>query len=555
MTQAMRDYAERRRASLAGERADYEKEYRDISRFAQPARSRFLGDSRSNANAKRRMANSKLLDSYGVTAWRTLGNGMTSGLSSASRPWALLKAKGEMNDLPEVKVWLAEVEKRMFAFLASTNFYGAVKAGYAELGLFGTEACVMVEHPLAGAVCHQLTAGEYWIGLSDALVADTLLRVAYMTARQIVQQFGKGALPEADKSVDDGQHEQTYEIWHLIEPNPDHVEGRFASKAWRSIYWAAIGGKKRPCLRVSGFEEQPFWAPRWEVVGPDVYGTSPAMEALPDLRELQMQAKRRNEAIDFLVKPETLAKAGVRLTRQPGNVVSVANVENVTSVPYEMPWQTIGAIESIMDNLRSRIDEISYSSLFNAITNMRGVQPRNMEEIASRNEEKLTQLGPVIERVGNEKLKIAIERAFGIMTRGGLLPPAPQAMTEGGAEIEIEFVSILAQMQRLVGVGQIERTVSFVGNLAGATPDVLDKLDTDAIVDEYADRTGLPAHLIRSTADAKKIRAQRAEQAAQAEQASMMPAMRQGADAARLLSETDTGNGQSLLQQVMGGGV
>jgi hypothetical protein len=60
-----------------------------------------------------------------------------------------------------------------------------------------------------------------------------------------------------------------------------------------------------------------------------------------------------------------------------------------------------------------------------AITNMSGIQPRNVEEIAARNEEKLTQLGPVIERVNNEKLQVAIERAFGIMQRMHLLPPSP----------------------------------------------------------------------------------------------------------------------------------
>src|SRR3546814_11028700 len=81
-------------------------------------------------------------------------------------------------------------EKRMGTFLAGTNFYGAMKTGYHELGLFGTEACVMVEHRVHGAVCHALTAGEYWIALSDALVADTLYRRCPMTARQAVQSFG-----------------------------------------------------------------------------------------------------------------------------------------------------------------------------------------------------------------------------------------------------------------------------------------------------------------------------------------------------------------------------
>jgi hypothetical protein len=96
-----------------------------------------------------------------------------------------------------------------------------------------------------------------------------------------------------------------------------------------------------------------------------------------------------------------------------------------------------------------------------AITNMQGVQPRNIEEIAARNEEKLTQLGPVIERVNNEKLEVAIDRAFGIMRADRPASPGARRGAEAGGHIKIEFVSILTQMQRMVGLGQIER--GFVG--------------------------------------------------------------------------------------------
>jgi hypothetical protein len=154
----------------------------------------------------------------------------------------------------------------------------------------------------------------------------------------------------------------------------------------------------------------------------------------------------------------------------------------------------------------------------------------------------------VIERVSNEKLEIAIDRTFGIMLRGGLLSAPPEALA--GVDIDVEFVSVLTQMQRMVGIGQIERTVAFVGNLAGAKPDVLDKLDTDEMVDEYAYRAGAPAKMIRSAEKVAEIRNGRAQQEQAAQMAAMAPVAQQGADAARLLSETDVG-GQSLLDRMM----
>ncbi len=204
-----------------------------------------------------------------------------------------------------------------------------------------------------------------------------------------------------------------------------------------------------------------------------------------------------------------------------------------------------------IERLERKIDATSYAELFMAITNMQGIQPRNMEEIASRNEEKLTQLGPTIERVNNEKLEVAVARVFGIMLRGNMLPEPPEALQN--AEIKIEFISILTQMQRMVGLGQIERTVSFIGNLAGASPDALDKLNIDEMIDEYAERAGTPQRVIRSTGDATKLRNERARQANMAKMAEMMPAVQQGADAARLLSETDV-NGQPMLDTLLGAG-
>jgi hypothetical protein len=274
------------------------------------------------------------------------------------------------------------------------------------------------------------------------------------------------------------------------------------------------------------------------------------MDALPSLRELQLQAKRRNEAIDNLVKPEKVVDAKVKLTGQPGNTVSVpAITERMVMVPYEMPYQGIQAISEQAQGCRDQIDRAAYADLFMAITNMQGIQPRTVEEIASRNEEKLTQLGPVIERVNTEKLEVAIDRTFGIMERGGLLPPAPDDLR--GVNLRIDFVSILTQMQRMVGLGQIERTVSFVGNLAAAFPQAADKLDIDEVVDEYADRAGMPKKLIRSADAVAQIRDQRAQQQRAQQMAATMPAVKDGADAAKLLSETDTG-GASLLDRVTG---
>lgn len=546
---SIRQKCETRLKGMQSIRLDYEPDWKDIARFAMPARSRFLN---SDTNKNRRQRNGKLMDEHGIASYRTLANGMTSGLSSPSRPWLRLATYDDAQmDEQDVKIWLSEVERRIGAFMAQTNFYGAAKTGYHELGLFGTEAVVMQEHPEYGMVCHALTAGEYWTAMGDGMVPDTLYRRCPMSIRQAVQSFGNAVSKQVMNAYDRSCYDDVVDVFHAIEPDSNWKPGDPFSKQYSSVYWDEKDDRDRT-LRVSGYHDKPFWCARWDTTGSDVYGYSPGMEGLASLRELQLQVKRRNEAIDHLVKPEKIVPPGLRLTGQPGNIVSASQVDkDSVLVPYQMPYQAVQAIELSIERLERKIDATSYAELFMAITNMQGIQPRNMEEIASRNEEKLTQLGPTIERVNNEKLEVAVDRVFGIMLRGNMLPEPPEALQN--AEIKIEFISILTQMQRMVGLGQIERTVSFIGNLAGASPDALDKLNIDEMIDEYAERAGTPQRVIRSTGDATKLRNERARQANMAKMAEMMPAVQQGADAARLLSETDV-NGQPMLDTLLGAG-
>jgi len=549
---SLRHRLQRRLEGMKAIRTDFEAEWLDIARFAQPARSRFLSNERDKGS-RRRVRNNRLLDPKGIEAFRTLTNGMTSGLSSVSRPWFMLKlADEELSERPEVKDWLSVCEKRLYNFLGASNFYSSAKAGYAELGLFGTEGCVMVEDQTVGAVCHSLTAGEYWIAISHSLVPDTLFRFCPMDVRQAVQTFKDRVSPAVRNLYDQSNYTLPVQYYQAIEPDPEYNPNRIGSKPWRSVYWDYNDTRADFVTKISGYNEQPFWSPRWDVVGGDTYGVSPAMEALPALRELQMQTKRRNEAIDKLVKPEMGVPTGARLTGEPGRTFTTNGLtQDQVVIPYQMPYQAVEAIGQEVLKCQQQIDALSYADLFNAITNMQGIQPRNVEEIAARNEEKLTQLGPVIERVSNEKLEVAIDRAFGIMFRGGMLPPPPQSLVDAGVDqINVEFVSILHQMQRMVGIGQIERTVSFVGNMIAAFPDAHDKIDVDATIDEYAYRAGAPSKIIRSTAEAEQMRQARAQQAQAAQMASTMPAVKDGAQAAQLLSQTDA-NGTSLLNRMM----
>jgi hypothetical protein len=535
MALTLREMCEKTLGGLKAARQPYEDEWRQIARLAQPSRSKHL-DSAKGMRFNR--INRQVYNSHAIWSFRTLAAGLTSGLSSPSRPWFNWGSYGGQDDQEQdAREWYAENERRAYSFLAGTNFYGANKTTYMELGLFGTAACVMVDHDVYGAVCHTLSAGEYWRGVGSAAVADRLYRQCGLTVRVAKEMFGDKCSARITNAYDRGDYEQAVSIIHAIEPNDERTTDKIDNQnmPWRSIYWDMQDGDKvGGVLKKSGYEEQPFWSPVWEG---EPYGQGPGHDALADMRELQLQTKRKTEATGLIIKPEKIAPSSVKLTGQSGAITtaSVADAAAV-SVPHQVPYQAIEAIMSDMERCRDAVDRLSYADLFMAITNMQGIQPRNIEEIASRNEEKLTQLGPVIERVNNEMLEVALDRTFGLMQRRGLISEPPESL-QGGAPIKVEFVSILAQMQRMVGVGQIERSVSFIGNLAAAFPEAGDKLNVDEAIDEYAQRAGTPPKIINGSKEVEAIRNQRAQQQQLQQAMEAAPALRDGAEAARLLSE------------------
>jgi hypothetical protein len=218
---------------------------------------------------------------------------------------------------------------------------------------------------------------------------------------------------------------------------------------------------------------------------------------------------------------------------------------------FQTNYQSVGAIQQKVDWLTNRVNELFYADLFMAISDMEGVQPRNEQELMYRNEEKLTQLGPVVDRVNIEKLELDIDRAFTICKNLNLLPPPPDELN--GQPLMIDFISILAQAQRAAANTAIERAARFVGFLGEAFPDALIKFDAEQAVDEFAQNSGTSPKIIRSDEIVQQMKDAAAQQQQAQQMANAAPAMKDAAGAAELLSRTQVDDqGTSALQRMLG---
>ncbi len=448
----LRRHCERRLAALDQERASWFAHWRELSDHILPRRGAFLRPrSRSDRGGK---LNGRLLDNTAMLAARTLSSGLMAGLTSPARPWFRLGiGSPALSEVPEIRAWLDDVQARMLRVFARSNLYNALAVAYEELGVFGTAAMVVTEDEKEIVRAYPLTAGEYWLGASKRLTVNTLYRTLGMTTFQLVEEFGRDKVSaQVRERYDRGEWDREVEVVHAIEPNEevgDAGQGGWRREpgmlgthnmAFRSV-WFEKAGAGDALLRVGGFEEFPALCPRWHLIGNDVYGRSPGMDALPDAKSLQRMQQRFAEAMDIMVNPPMVAPPSMRgesPKNAPGKIIYVADTNGAGFKPAYQLNAPLDQFSAAIERRQQAVRAAFYADLFLMATQLQEV--RTATEVAERRDEKLVMLGPVLERLHDDLLEPLIGRVFQIMARAGQIPPPPSPMLDG-LRLQPEYVS------------------------------------------------------------------------------------------------------------------
>ena len=541
--------AERYKSSLYKDRQSWIDEWKDIRDYMLPYHGRFDGENPNDGSRK----DDKIVQNAAKMALRVLSAGLLTGLTSPSRPWFRLGITNPaLRDNTEVRAWLDEVERRMYLVFAESNTYPALHSIYQELGGFGS-GCALVSEDTEDVIRLRVyTVGEYAFGLDSRLNVNAVAREIWMTAGQMVEQFGEDKVSEQVRvKVKNGQTEDWFMVCHIIMPNPelDPVRKDYKGKPYISAYWER-SAKSGDFLQVKGYEEFPILAPRWETISGDSYGRGPSWDTIGDVKMLQDMRLDALEALDRSVDPPVQMPASLRnenVDLTPGGVTLVPSNELQYGIrPIYNLNPNFEGLEYAVQQVVERINKAFYVDMFLMLQQVAD-QRKTAFEVAEMTREKMLMLGPAIEQQEETLLKPLIERTFAIMFRNELLPEPPQEIQ--GQPLQIEYVSILAQAQKAVATTAIREWVGIIGELAQAFPEALMKVNAPEVVDHYGELLGIPVKLIRSDKEVAEIQAQ---QAKQAEMAQMMAMAQQGAVAAKDLSQADMGNNTNALQAMFG---
>jgi len=524
----------------------YRSNWKDIADYLDPYHGRFLDKDFTPAEGGNK--STKIINPKAVKASRVAVAGMVGGLIPHSLPWFRLGPEDpDLAQWGPAKEWFADVQQRMYNVFSRSNFYAAGHSVFREEVNFGTGPMMIREHPSKVIHCRPWTVGEYVLMVDQFQLVDTGFRWFWSTARQLAQQFGKSNLTPETTALLDKNPDTFVEVVCGVMPREDADPSKkdSANMPYASIYWERKASSERPPLGESGFNTNPMVYPRWDTIGEDAYGvTCPGIDSLGDLKMLQKLERDALRAVELSVAPPVIKPEGSgRLSILPNAVNEMASgsIEQVKNVFQRNP--EVAPIENKIQNVELRIQEGFFNDLFLMILNDKRM---TATEVAQRHEDKLKILGPVIEKQNSEFLSPLIDRVYDIMERRGLIPPPPEELQ--GEEIKVEYISLLAQAQRMVGTQGIEQVAAFVGSVAKLQPDVLDKVDFDVMVEEYADARGVSPKVINPQDEVDQVRAVRQQQQAAMQQ---QEAASMGADTAKTLSETEVG-GENALDTVLG---
>ena len=524
---------------LRTERATWWSHWQEVTTYLLPRNGRYFVQDRNKGHRR----HNSIYDNTGTRALRTLGAGMMAGATSPARPWFRLGTNDpELNRYTPVKLWLDDVTERMQIVFAKSNTYRTLHSMYEELGAFGTAGSIILPDPKTAIHHYPVTIGEYAIATDYQGKVNTMYREFQKTVSEVVREFGYNKCSTSVKNLyDRGSLDTWITIIHAIEPRSDR-ERDFSKKdnmnmAFKSCYFEQ-GGEGEQTLRESGYKDFPVVVPRWGLAGGDIYGNSPGMESLGDIKQLQHEQLRKAQGIDYQTKPPLQVPSYMKnrdVDSLPGGVTFIDGQQGKIETAFNVNLNLNHLLADIQD-VRQRINSSFYADLFLMLANATDTR-MTATEVAERHEEKLLMLGPVLERLHNELLDPLIDNTFNRMVEANLIPPAPEELQ--GQDLSVEFVSMLAQAQRAIGTNSVDRYVNNLGMVAQMKPDVLDKFDSDVWADSYADMLGVDPKLVVAGEQVARIREERAAaQQAMAQQ----EAQQQAVENAVKLNDSKTGD-------------
>jgi hypothetical protein len=512
--------AMRRWDDLKTERTRFEQEWEDIARLIRPQRGGFSLTDHSTRIME------KPLSSAPIVAQSNFASGLYGTLTNPANRWMGMKTNdADLNAWKPMADWLDVVTDRILAsFQPSVSpFYSAATQVFGDLSCFGNAAQYdEVDTQNRKIMDVTLSLAEVVYDIDAYGRVCEVVRKFHLKPHAAVALFGAAAVPAKVLELAQKNSNDKHAYFHHVKRNHDWMPRALGprGKAWQSIYACQVGDS---LLRQRGYDEMPFFAPRWEVESGFVYGTGPGYIALPSARMNQQMDAATLRAAQRAADPTILAPDRdtwpINGQVRPGAVVFGG--VNPRGEAMLRPFDVVGNINLTFAEKQAKIDEIR--DAFNyTLMNLAGRTGMTATEVMTINEERLRLWAPHMGRVQEEYLAPKIERRFSLLWRNGQIPPPPEGAE--GVALQVDYQSAAAMAQKSTEGNSALRLIEDLAPLIGIKPRIADRLDDDGLVEVLHAARGAPSRLLRSREQADDIAQMRAQQQQEAQAMQMAQA-------------------------------
>ena len=499
---------------LAELRKPWESTWQDISRFVNPKRVDWSTET-GTTEAKRA---TEVYSSTAISALDLMCNGLIGYLVSRTTPWIRLKAEDTtLMQYPEVRQYFQDVEEQLYSEFNRSNFYDIMSELFHDAGSTGT-ACAHVDEDYTRERVNFTARHPKEVYLADDRygVVDTVVRRYTMTAKQIIEEFSEKQAPGEGNILDEAwineNKERLYKkfnVIHAIYPREDRDTSKDdnLNKRYASVY--ILEGQQR-VLRNTGLDEMCDIVWRWDKNTDEVYGRSPAWNALADILRDNRIAKDLLRLGEYTVNPaiQYPGRIEYRLSLMPGG-----------KNPYRDPNELIQPIKlgdyPVGNDRELRLTESIKDAFFvDFFLGLQEIQKTmTVPEVMERQSEKATVLSAAVGRINSELLDPMIDKTFAVATEAGRMPVPPDILWENGARVKIEYIGPLAQvLQRNFATQGIRRSLENVLPYIQLFPGMADLINEDELAKQMMISSGMPEKVIRKDDEVAQIRQARAMQ-------------------------------------------
>lgn len=480
-------------AQLQANRTKWETIWEEVLTYVSPQKVSF-----SDTPDTKIESNTAIYDSTAIYDLQILSAGLQSYLVTPTQPWFSLRfANEKMEGDVQAMKWLEEVGKHIFSVIQNSNLYNTLSEFFYQGAMLGT-SCLFLEEDINKKSINftPIHLREIYVDENRYGQVDNIFRSFWLTARNAVKIFGK----ELDESIRTEAEKNPYKYHNFLH----YITPQENGKGFSSVY---IDPKRRTVLHEGKYVSCPYIVWRWSKTT-DVYGNSPTIDALSDIKKINVMEQTLLKAAQLAVEPPL---------NVPNELKGLVKIQPRAQHYYTSPDRQVFPLnlagnypigEDKHTKIEQRIHETFRTDIFLLLS--RAEKTMTAQEVIERQGEKAAILGGILGRVNTEVLQPIIDRTFDIEMQAGRIAPIPTTLKRKNERIDIVYNSPIAQAQKKYfesnGLVQSLQAIQMVAQIR---PETMENFDFDLIARKITQAYGIPTDVILAEAEVDKIRKQR----------------------------------------------